>query len=66
MAVKKDASEASDLRRSENKFTKNQLVSSARFRNRRDMLEALLDEGKIYTIKEAEEKIEKYRKGKVE
>lgn len=46
------------------KFTKEQLVASARFADNRDLVMALLDEG-TYTISEVEKKIEQYKKGKV-
>lgn len=49
----------------ENKFTKEQLAASERFRERRDILEALLTDGELYTVKAVEEKIESYMKGKV-
>ncbi len=47
------------------KFSKEQLLLSERFRERRDMIAALLHDGEQYTIKEAEERMEQYRKGKV-
>lgn len=49
----------------ENKFSKEQLTASSRFRERRDILEALLETGELYTVKAVEEKIESYMKGKV-
>jgi len=49
----------------ENKFSKEQLVASKRFQERRDILEALLNNGEQYTVKTVEEKIESYMKGKV-
>lgn len=49
----------------ENKFSKEQLIASNRFRERRDILEALLKSGELYTVKIVEEKIESYMKGKV-
>ena len=49
----------------ENKFSKEQLIASTRFWERRDILEALLETGKLYTVKAVEEKIESYMKGKV-
>jgi len=49
----------------ENKFSKEQLAASKRFRDRRDILEALLVTGERYTVKAVEEKIESYMKGKV-
>lgn len=57
--------EAQESAQAENRFTREQLLSSARFRDRRDLLGALLEPGRLYTIAEAEGKIEKYRKGKV-
>lgn len=50
----------------ENKFSKDQLLVTERFRDRRDILNALLDMGELYTIKEVEEKIENYMKGRVQ
>lgn len=49
----------------ENKFSKEQLIASKRFRERRDILEALLKTGELYTVEAVEEKIENYMKGKV-
>lgn len=46
-------------------FSKRQLMSSSRFGDRRDLLEALLDEKELYTIKAVEKKIQKYMKGRV-
>ena len=46
-------------------FSKRQLMSSSRFWDRRDLLEALLDEKELYTIKAVEKKIQKYMKGRV-
>lgn len=49
----------------ENKFTKEQLISSKLFRNDKDILSATLEDDKNYTKKEAQEIIEKFKKGKV-
>ena len=49
----------------ENRFSKSQLLVSEHFRDRRDLVDALLDDGGSYTVKSVEEKIEKYMKGKV-
>lgn len=67
MAGKKKAPETgtSATGKVENKFSKEQLAASQRFRERRDILEALLDDGELYTVKAVEEKIESYMKGKV-
>ncbi len=46
-------------------FTKEQLLSSERFRDRRDLLNALLKGDKLYSVSQAEGMIEIYMKGKV-
>lgn len=48
------------------RFSKGQLLSSKRFRGRRDILEALLRDGELYTVEDVEGKINRYMKGKVE
>ncbi|MBC5712333.1 hypothetical protein H8S75_30975 [Hungatella sp. L12] len=48
------------------KYTKTQLIIAAHYRNKQDQIDALLDPGKMYTIAEADEVIEKYMKGEVE
>lgn len=52
-------------RKMELKFSKEQLLLSERFQERKDIIAALLHDGEQYTIKEAEERIEQYMKGKV-
>lgn len=49
----------------EHRFSKEQLLASERFRDQRDIVAALLDDGTLYTVRSVEEKIEKYMKGKV-
>lgn len=56
---------AADAGKVENKFSKEQLAASERFRERRDILEALLKEGEWYTVGSVEEKVENYMKGRV-
>lgn len=46
-------------------YTKAQLAGSKRYANRRDLLESLLEEGKAYTLKEADRLIDRFMKGKV-
>lgn len=67
MAGKKEtpAPPVMDTGKAENEFFKEQLIASERFRERRDILEALLETGKQYTVKAVEEKIESYMKGRV-
>lgn len=49
----------------ETAFGKEQILASAKYKGRHDLLDALLVDGKSYTAKEVDEKIERYMKGKV-
>lgn len=49
----------------ERKFSKDQIVRAAKYRNRRDLVTALLDDGKQYTINEVDSLIDNFMKGKV-
>lgn len=49
----------------ERKFGKEQLLISARYRNRKDLVSALLDDGKAYAVAEVDQLIEKFMKGQV-
>lgn len=46
-------------------FSKEQLLASARFANRRDIVSAILQAGRQYSIAEVEIMIENYMKGLV-
>ncbi len=46
-------------------YTKEQLLASTKYANRRDLISALLDDGKTYTLTEVDALIEKFMKGKV-
>lgn len=46
-------------------FSKAQLVASQKYANRRDLIGALLEDGKTYTLNEVDALIEKFMKGKV-
>ena len=46
-------------------FTKIALVNSKRFRDKRDIVSALLEDGVEYTLSEVETMIAKYMKGNV-
>lgn len=52
-------------KKEEAKFSKEQLVAAKRFQGRRDLIAALLEAGRQYTVAEAEQKIEQYLKGQV-
>ena len=47
-------------------FSKEQLMNSSKYIARRDLLDALLDDNKEYSINETETIIERFMKGKVE
>ncbi len=49
----------------EEKFEKSQLVSSKRYSNLQDVLNAILVDGQTYTITDTENLINKFMKGKV-
>ena len=46
-------------------FSKSQLISSKRFSDRRDILNALLSDNEKYTVEAVEKKIINYMKGQV-
>lgn len=46
-------------------FDKDQLVSSKRFMNNKDVLNVLIEDGEKITIEEAQKRIENFMKGKV-
>lgn len=47
------------------RFTKQQVLASARYRYRRDLVSALLDDGRTYTIAEVGQMVDSFMKGKV-
>lgn len=57
MAAKKTASVAV--------FTKKQLIAAKRYRDRRDLLAAILEDGKEYTAEQADALVNDFLKGKV-
>lgn len=46
-------------------YSREQLLTSDRYRNRRDLISAILEDGKSYTLAEVDKKIEEFMKGKV-
>ena len=49
----------------EQKFSKAQILASAQYANRRDLVDALLDDNKKYTKAQVDELINKFMKGTV-
>lgn len=67
MAARKTATTGTAARseQAEPMFSKEQILASTRFANRRDLVDALLDEDKSYTMKTVDNLVEKYMKGQV-
>lgn len=47
------------------KFSKTQIVNSKRFKENRDLLNAILEDNYVYTLDEIEVRIKEFKKGKV-
>ena len=58
------ASEATE-KKVEPTYTKDQVAASKRYADRRDLVSALLEEGKTYTLAEVDALINKFMKGAV-
>ena len=61
---KKTTSAAQKLPK-ESKFSKGQLLAANIFRDKRDLLNALLSDNETYTVNAVKEKIKNYMKGQV-
>lgn len=46
-------------------FTKKQILASEKYCNNRDMVDALLDESKKYTMEQVDKLVDSYKKGTV-
>ncbi len=51
--------------RAEPVYTRQQVLESARYRGRRDLVSALLDGSRRYTIAEVDRMVDQFMKGKV-
>ena len=49
----------------ETMFSKSQLVRCGKYHNRKDLVDALLDDGKKYTMEQVDKMIDGFMKGKV-
>lgn len=68
MAAEKNGSRAADAGEKPGKgklYTKGQILSSARYRARRDVLEALLGDGREYTLEETDRMVKEFMERKV-
>lgn len=65
MAATRKNTGGAKTEQNEQKFSKEQILASARYVNRRDLVDALLDKDKSYTFETVDNMIEKYKKGQV-
>lgn len=52
-------------KKTENRFTKQQVLASKKLSYSKDLINAILEDGKTYTLKEVETEMNKYLKRKV-
>ena len=68
LAVKKTNTtqhEQKAVERAEPMFSKSQLVRCGKYHDRRDLVDALLDDSKKYTMEQVDKLIKKFMEGKV-
>lgn len=66
LGAKKDrAAAGTESERAEPKHTKQQVLASARYKDRRDLVSALLEDGRRYTVAEVDRMVDQFMKGKV-
>ena len=63
--AKKAEEKTAEEKKTESRFTKEQILSSSKYARRRDLLDAVLEDGKLYTAKEVDTAITNFMKGKV-
>lgn len=51
--------------KAENTYTKDQIILSEKYAKRRDLVNALLDDDKEYTLEEVDTMMDKFLKGRV-
>ncbi len=61
----KTNTESAEVRAAGAAYTGEQLLASARYAGRRDLIRALLDGGRTYTLDEVDALIDKFMKGRV-
>lgn len=63
--MKKEKDKKTKEKADEYKFTKEQLISSNALKNNKDVLSVVITDNEKLSVKEAQERIEKFMKGKV-
>lgn len=66
MAATRKNTDDAKTKQTEQRFSKEQILASGKYVNRRDLVDALLDEEKSYTFETVDDMIEKYKKGRVQ
>ncbi len=64
-AVKKRETSSANVQDAKPQFSKRQIVGSVRYYGARDLVDALLEDGKKYTFETIDKLIEDYKKGQV-
>lgn len=65
MAATRKNTDEVKTKQTEQRFSKEQILASGKYVNRRDLVDALLEEEKSYTFETVDDMIEKYKKGRV-
>lgn len=67
LAARKRTADASveQQKKAEPEFDKEQILASERYKGKRDLVDALLDEKRKYTLETVDRMIETYQKGQV-
>lgn len=66
MAARKKVNDTTEkVQTAEQRFSKEQIVSSAKYVNRSDLAEALLDDKEEYTLSQVDDLMKEFMKGKV-
>lgn len=59
------ATKKKEIQQESVKFSKEQILASMKYSNRRDVLVAILDDNKSYTLEQVDSLVDKFMKGKV-
>lgn len=65
MTTQKKTEGANDVQSVQTEFDKQQILTSKRYRNKRDLVDALLDDNEKYTLETVDKLLDKFMKGKV-
>lgn len=60
-----EANKPEEKTKKQTEYSKEQIIMSNRYKNRKDLLNVLLEDGKYYSTDAVDKMIEKFMKGKV-